>query len=149
MKRLFATAVAGGLLAAGAWLVPLHANTSDCPDGVGGIGGEPGTEGTVTVGVNEGPVQGCVTGSGSANPPSGFLVADGKAEPNPEPLDGYIGVTSDGQSLTVVGCAEGNFDDEGKAPNPIVSVGPGGVNPFPPSPPDPNSECSPKPTLPE
>jgi hypothetical protein len=86
-------------------------------------------------------VQGCVTGSGNAAPPSGFLVADGKKD-NPEPLDGYIGVTSDGHSLTVVGCAEGDFDDPNTPPNPIASVGTGGATP--PGQPDPNSPCSPK-----
>jgi hypothetical protein len=101
MRRLLVSAMAGELLAAGAWLLPAHADNPTC---------EEGDDVAVTV-PDTGPgfSGGVVCAKGDPTNQTGFIYADGN-EDNAEPLDGYIGANSD---EGVVGCANGNYSREG------------------------------------
>jgi hypothetical protein len=127
MRRLLVSAMAGGLLAAGAWLLPAHADNPTCDEQ---------DDVAVTVpGPGNGFSGGVVCAKGDPVKQEGFIYADGNPD-NQEPLDGYIGANSE---EGVVGCADGNYEDSNTQHNVILNP------PNPPAPPNPNSPCSPKP----
>lgn len=139
MRKFIVTALVAGLAAAGAVLIPAQAN-SDCPTGPSGLTVPPTGSGTLTVGINDGPVQGCVTASGSAETQSGYIVADGKSG-NPDPFDGYIGVEGDSGGQRVVGCASNDYDPNAAQGSPQRNV----VTPIPPDPNNPPNPTQPGP----
>lgn len=132
MRRLLVCAMAGGLLAAGAWLLPASAGHLSCSTGDQVNVPVPGVPGSGFSG-------GVVCGNGDPTNQTGYIYADGN-EGNPEPLDGYIGANSD---EGIVGCADGDYNDPHTARNVILD--PSNPNPAPPNPDDP---CSPKPPTP-
>jgi hypothetical protein len=60
-------------------------------------------------------VDGTVTAEGNANPPGGYLVADGSGSPGH--ATGYIGVEGGTSGANVVGCSQGDYDN-GSSTNP-------------------------------
>lgn len=85
MRKLIATAVAGGLLTAGAWLIPAHANDARaCEEGD-----------TVTQPIDTPALNGQICAGGSAQAGKGHVWADGHSE-NPGPLAGYVSAGNDG-----------------------------------------------------
>jgi hypothetical protein len=79
------------------------------------------TSGELQVCENNSPVvDGTLTAEGNANPPGGYLVADGSGSPGH--ATGYIGVEGGTGGANVVGCSQGDYDN-GSSTNPANNDG--------------------------
>lgn len=68
------------------------------------------TSGEIQVCENGSPVvDGTATAEGNANPPGGYLVADGSGTPGH--ATGYIGVEGGTSGANVVGCSQGDYNN--------------------------------------
>jgi hypothetical protein len=113
-KYLITAALSSAMAVAGFMAAPAaHAEPTALCTGPGGVISQPsttpGTSGSIAVcTVSASPIKGAVEAGGSANPPSGYIVADGNST-NPGALAGYIGVQGSSGGVQVVGCATGDY----------------------------------------
>ena len=85
--------------------------------------GSPGsTGGTLQVcSTGSSVINGTATASGNANPPDGYVVANGDSVQNTNGPKGYIGVEGSGSGVAVVGCSTGDYNSSSSSNTPSSS----------------------------
>lgn len=116
---LLVATIGGGAVVMGASSAFASGPTEQCntyapatPVGTTGVDAPGGanTSGELQVCENNSPViDGTATASGNANPPGGYLVADGSGSPGH--ATGYIGVEGGTSGANVVGCSAGDYNN--------------------------------------